>query len=191
VTASPVHQGLSGPDWAVAFPDSRRVADLEPAFRSSTLRFFKALHDAGATLNVRATRRPPQQAYLRHWAWAIAIGSHDPRGVPPMRGVDIEWWHGDLRESRRAAQELLEAFQSDQLAVAPALCTKATRGLTLEFGAGWAGKLNVRLAGGSKCQLSSRPRDETNSKLAEVAAGYGVARTGTAWSPRADWTGDD
>lgn len=188
---SAAHPRLSGPHWAAAFPDSRRLADLEPEFRRRALKFLKALRDAGATLNVRATRRPAQQAYLRHWAWAIAMGGQDPRGVPPIRGADIEWWHGDIPTSRRAAQELLEALQIGSFAVAPALCTGATRGLVLTFRAVWTGSLSIQQAQGDTRQVGSPPRDETHPGLAQVAAGYGVARTGLAWSPVADWADHD
>ncbi len=179
---------LSGAAWATAFPDSRRVADLEPRTRQRVRRFLRALHEAGARLQVTATRRPPQQAYLRHWAWAIAVGGQDPRGVPPMRGVDIEWWHGNLAASRQAAREMTAAFGDDSLAAAPALCSAATCGRTIAFRAAWSGKLGIRQAGGGISEVSSGPRDETHPGLRAVAAGFGLTADGPAWSPTGEAT---
>jgi len=85
----------SGLPWCARFPGSKSVSDLAEPFRSSVQRFLGALH-AGtppATVAINATVRPPERAYLMHYAWLIAHGQIAPNAVPPMRGVDIVWNH--------------------------------------------------------------------------------------------------
>jgi hypothetical protein len=97
-----------------------------------------------------------------------------------MRGVDIEWWHGDHRVSRRAARDLLDAF-GDVGTIGPALCTEASRGRSLVFSAVWTGSLDVRQVAGGIRSVNSAPRDETHPELTEVGAGYGVGHRGESW----------
>jgi hypothetical protein len=84
---------LSGAQWAGQFPTSTSLTDLEAGFRASLGRFLTALTAAGASYSVSATLRPPERAYLMHWSWRIAREHYDPRQVPAMAGVDIQWAH--------------------------------------------------------------------------------------------------
>jgi len=87
----------SGLQWCVRFPGSRSVNDLALPFRNSVVAFLGALHaaDPAATIIINATLRPPQRAYLMHYAWLIAHHQINPAAVPTLDGVDIIWAHPD------------------------------------------------------------------------------------------------
>ena len=101
---------LSGSQWCARFPGSRSVNDLAVPFRNSVVAFLSALHaaDPPATVVVNATLRPPQRAYLMHYAWLIAHGQIRPGAVPPVDGVDIIWDHPDAIS---AAQAMVDTYR--------------------------------------------------------------------------------
>ena len=107
---SPATRELSGAVWVQHFPGSKSPDDLKGSFKTAAKAFLTALSDAGASVTISATFRPPERAYLMHYAWAIAHGEISPRDVPPMAGVDIEWVHSSGAGSRAAAQEMVEAY---------------------------------------------------------------------------------
>src|SRR5918999_1625190 len=96
----------SGIEWISKFPGSRSIDDLEPVFRRRVKRFIYALKQAGAAVRISSTFRPPERAYLMHWSWKIVKQNYDPRLTPPMKNVNISWWHGDITKSKKAAQEM-------------------------------------------------------------------------------------
>ena len=55
---------LSGPKWVKRFPTSRSPTDLSPEFRRQCQAFLNALAVANATVDIAATLRPPERAYL-------------------------------------------------------------------------------------------------------------------------------
>lgn len=81
---------LSGPAWIAQFPGSKRVDDLVEPFRTHVESFLTALRDAGAEVEIAATLRPPQRAYLMHHSFLVAKGQMEPDAVPAMAGVDID-----------------------------------------------------------------------------------------------------
>lgn len=102
---------LSGASWVSRFPTSTSVEDLDPAFRSAVTQFIDAINAAGGRVRVSATYRPAERAYLMHFAWDVANGLCSPSAVPAMVGVDIQWDHGDDAASKKAAQEMVRAYQ--------------------------------------------------------------------------------
>jgi hypothetical protein len=101
---------LSGPEWCSEFPTSTSVDDLADPFRRCVVRFLNALRDAGAQVEISATYRPPERAYLMHYAAMIGQGQ-DPAVIPPMAGVDIEWCHGgDINAARAAAEAMTKRY---------------------------------------------------------------------------------
>jgi hypothetical protein len=133
--ASPaVTKELSGPKWVSKFPTSNSVNDLSPGFKSSVVAFLKAITDAGGTVHIAVTYRPPERAYLMHWAWEIVHGNVQPSAVPAKAGVDIEWDHGDDQASIKAAQEMVTAFQLDTKSkYVPALESNHTKGKAIDM----------------------------------------------------------
>src|SRR5205085_2069833 len=94
----------SGAIWVQRFPGSTSVGDLEPAFQSNVNRFLAALRAAGASLRINSTFRPPERAYMMHFAWSIVRGLVASNQVPAMPGVSIIWDHGDAAASKQGAQ---------------------------------------------------------------------------------------
>ena len=78
----------SGVVWVERFPTSGSTATLVDGFRQKCEAFLAALADAGATVNINATLRPPERAYLMHWSFVINAGEVEPDDVPPHAGVE-------------------------------------------------------------------------------------------------------
>ncbi|WER21134.1 hypothetical protein P2E05_13620 [Providencia stuartii] len=101
----------SGVHWVSRFPTSVDVNDLTPDFSSSVTRFIQAIRDAGGNVRISATFRPPERAYLMHYAYAISRENFDPSKVPEKEGVNIDWTHnGDLASAKKAAQQMDRAY---------------------------------------------------------------------------------
>lgn len=101
---------LSGSAWVARFPTGTSTDDLTPAFRDAANNFIAAIHAAGGSVDISATYRPPERAYLMHYAWDIDKGTIQPGRVPAMGGVDIEWDHGSKAKSVNAAKAMVRAY---------------------------------------------------------------------------------
>src|SRR5579885_1032370 len=102
---------VSGAEWCSRFPTSTRIEDLDGAFRGCVARFVDALREAGASVVIADTYRPPERCYLMHYAWMIANAGQDPELIPPMQGVDIDWAHGgDVVAARYAADAMVSVY---------------------------------------------------------------------------------
>ena len=170
---------LSGPPWIARFPTSVNVHDLAPAFRGNVTRFLAALRAAGANVDINATLRPPQRAYLMHYSWRIARELLDPATVPAMAGVDIQWLHRTPRNqpnpaaSRQAAEQMVRGYE---LVVRPALQSRHTQGLAIDVDIAWQGTLSIGNASGQDVNIDNAPRNGGNTRLQAVGATYGVIK---------------
>ena len=163
----------SGSKWVAKFPTSKKISDLKGSFAGNMASFAKALIAAKATVNVSATYRPPERAYLMHYAYAIAKGL-DPKKVPKMQGVDIDWSHnGDAKAAKKGAAEMVSAYK---IVHKPALKSRHTEGLAIDMDVSWSGDLKIKDASGKEVTISSSPRTGMNTELAEVGASYGVKK---------------
>jgi hypothetical protein len=165
---------LSGPVWVPRFPTSTDLGTLEAGFQANVRRFIKALEDAGARVNVTATRRPVERAYLMHFAFLIARQNIDPSTVPKKAGVNILWVHPTPAESRQAAQQMCDGYGINNLGVAPALASRHTQDRAIDMTISWTGTLTIRQANGTTTAIASKPRDGTNAALITVGKTYGV-----------------
>jgi hypothetical protein len=179
--ASPSLRPLaSGTPWIARFATSTQVCDCAEPFRSKLTGFIAALRAAGASVNVAATLRPAQRAYLMHWCWCIAKAKVDPRTVPALDGVAITWAHlddqggYDADASRAAAQAMANAYGMQHLSVAPALGSKHISGTAVDMAIAWAGALTINNQDGTSVTITSLPRMGMNSDLKKVGATYGV-----------------
>lgn len=86
---------VSGLPWVARFPTSKSLSDLTATFSSAVSRFIAAITAAGGSATISATYRPPERAYLMHYAWAIAKEGAAPTSVEAMAGVNIDWAHLD------------------------------------------------------------------------------------------------
>ncbi len=165
---------LSGAIWVQRFPGSTSVNDLEPTFRNNVNRFLAALRAAGAGLRITSTFRPPERAYMMHFAWSIVRGLIAPNQVPAKPGVAIIWDHGDAAASRRGAQQMVDGFGLGQLNVAPALNSRHTERKALDVKIAWNGALTIKRADGQAVAITSEPRNGINPDLIKVGATYNV-----------------
>jgi hypothetical protein len=177
---------VSGKDWVKKFPTSNSVEDLEADFRAKVKDFVAALKRAKADIDISATVRPPQRAYLMHFCWTINKKIDDPANVPPFKpgpgqdAVDIQWLHKkssgapDLAASRAAAAEMVAAYGMTRLKVAPALKSNHIAGKALDMSVSWTKTLTIENKSGKTIEIKSSPRDSTNPDLIAVAKTYGV-----------------
>ena len=163
---------LSGPHWYNFFPTSRSTSDLASPFRQRVQAFQKALMDAGAQVIVSATYRPPERAYLMHYAARIDRGEIAPEDVPSMAGVDIDWVHYTNAGSLRAAAQMIDIYGIGGNPVA--LQSLHTQRLAIDWNVTWQGTLKIKDGDGRIVQIGA-PRDSSNNTtLFDVGASYGV-----------------
>lgn len=91
---------LSGADWCARFPGSSSTDDLDGDFKTGVKLFISALKQAGSSVSIAATYRPPARAYLMHWSWMIANGKSEAADVPAKAGENINWDHGNADASK-------------------------------------------------------------------------------------------
>lgn len=101
---------LSGRAWVGRFPSSADVEDLVEPFRGNVKRFLAALAAAGIAVDIAATYRPRERAYLMHYSYKIAHKLVAPEDVEHIPSVPIEWVHPSEAESIRAAAEMVRAY---------------------------------------------------------------------------------
>lgn len=181
---------VSGAVWVGRFPGSTSVSDLEPVFRSNVSRFLAALGTAGAALRINSTFRPPERAYMMHFAWRIVRGQVAPRDVPAFPGVAINWDHGDAAASLRGAQAMVDGFGLGHLRVAPARNSRHTERKAIDVKIAWNGTLTIRRADGSPVAIASEPRNGINPALMAVGATYNVIHFSRPASDVPHWSTD-
>jgi peptidoglycan hydrolase-like protein with peptidoglycan-binding domain len=163
---------LSGPYWINAFPTSRSISSLASPFRERAQAFQTALIDAGAQTIIAATYRPPERAYLMHYAARLDRGEINPEAVPPMDGVDIDWVHYTRAGSIQAAQQMVDGYGIGGNPVA--LQSLHTRRLAIDWNITWDSTLRIKDGQGRLVGIGA-PRDGSrNPALFEVGASYGV-----------------
>ena len=186
----------SGRAWVARFPTSASVADCAQPFRDNLNAFIAALVAAGASVNIAATLRPPQRAYLMHWCWSIVKQKTDPHAIPPLDGVAIAWVHVDARgnfdpiASVAAAEDMVEAYGMQALNVAPALKSNHISGTAVDMAISWSGTLTINKRDGSAVQIDSLPRSGMNPDLKTVGASYGVIKFVGGASDMPHWSAD-
>jgi hypothetical protein len=164
----PTAPELTGRQWTLRFPTSRDITDLDPAFGREASTFLDALKAAGARVDISATYRPKERAYLMHWAWEISKGHVDPAKVSPMPGVAISWDHGSLAKSRAAANEMVVA---SQMAFTAALNSRHTEKRAIDMTISWSGTLSIKKKDGTTVNISTQPRNGGNPQLIAVGGG--------------------
>lgn len=174
---------LSGPHWRERFPDSKSTKDLTPKFGPAVDRFLAALRSAGAHVSIGSTYRPPERAYLMHYAWQIARKRLDPARVPKMDGVKICWVHPDPQASRKAAEDMVDAYN---IVYQPSLKSLHTQRRAIDMTITWQGTLEIKDGKGKVVTIDSEPRNGgDNKELWAVGKSYKVrklAKDAPHWS---------
>ncbi|NJR50493.1 MAG: peptidoglycan-binding protein [Leptolyngbyaceae cyanobacterium CSU_1_3] len=163
---------LSGAQWVRFFPASREIADLASPFRQRVQLFEKALRDAGATIEITNTFRPPERAYMMHYCVSINNRDIAPESVPPMSGIDIDWVHYTNAGSLQAARQMVEAFGIGSNPAA--LRSRHTQALAIDWLIDWQGTLNIRNGSGRVVSIGSPRNGNDNPQLWVVGESYGV-----------------
>lgn len=155
--------------WCERWPTSKNLNDLDERFRNGLVPFIAAIQDAGATIDIEATRRPEQRAWLMHYACLVS-GYTDKNGihhiiedlttVPKRADIDIEW-------TREGAKEMVDTYGI----VYPAtLDSEHIRGLAVDMKIKFAGAIIVKDARGVPHKITKQ------EDLWPVGASYGVIK---------------
>ena len=162
---------LSGKDWwqenQRRYPNSREIDDLEPGFRSRVEDFLGSLRNVGANVSVNSTRRNATRAYLMHYSWKVAYGEIDPGEVPKRAGVNIEWDHGELEASRKAAEEMVKLFNMAHIA---SLTSNHIAGKAIDMDIKWKGELVLTRPAPLLTRIEGNPRSGQNRQLHDIGA---------------------
>jgi hypothetical protein len=181
---------LSGSAWCAQFPTSTSVSDLEADFGGKVQKFIDALTAAGVTPSISATKRPSNRAFLMHWSWRIVKENYDAQTVPAREGVKINWWHGDAEKSKKAAQDMVDTYQTGGGKQAPSLTSRHIEGKAIDMDTNWAGELKIKDATGKETTITSEPRTGANADLIKVGATYGVIHFTNAANDVPHWSTD-
>ena len=175
-----VKSGIFWVTWANAHAqNSSKIEHLVEPFRSQAIAFIKALHDAGATVAVTATKRSVRRAYLFHWSWKIALGKCKASDATAIAGVNIQWDHGNDAASATGANQMVTGFG---LAVppksinAPALTSNHITGHAIDMDITWTGTINVKDKLGKTTAIAFNGDVNGNKALHGVGASYGVKK---------------
>lgn len=174
----------SGKEWVTwantHAKNSKDINKLTNPFKDNAIAFKKSLEDAGATVRVFATKRSAKRAYLFHWSWKIALKKCKPSDATAMKGVDIEWDHGDDKKSIAAADEMVKGFGlavPPKSKVAPSLNSNHIRGKAIDMTIKWQKKIKVKKKGVTKkVEITYLPNVNINFKLHEIGKSYGVIK---------------
>ena len=160
---------LSGTDWwrknQARYPNSNDIDDLEPGFRSNVEDFVGSLRNAGASVVVKSTRRDPTRAFLMHYSWQVAYGEIAPSEVPARSGVDIQWDHGNIDDSKKGAMEMVRLFGMAHIA---ALMSNHIRGKAIDMTITWRGTLELTRPAPLLVRIESNPRSGQNRELHDI-----------------------
>ena len=182
----------SGASWVDRFPVSDDPHHLDSNFRSFWTSFRSVVETAGANVEILATRKPLERAYLMHWAWRIAKENYDPRRVPYMEGVNIRWWHGDIKTSQAAAWEMVHGYEIGDKEEPPPLASPYTEGKVIATRITWSGDLTIYRDQPTEQIITEGPHDATNPELIELAETYRLVHLLTVEdSDEVHWTTEE
>lgn len=182
---------LSGEQWVTRFPTSKSIDKCVEPFKAGLTSFKAALDAAGATVDISATFRPLERAYLMHWSWMIVKKSGtDPKRIPGMEGVNIEWDHGDNKKSTQAAQNMVDGYTMQNLLRPPALNTRHSEGKAVDMSITWTGDLAIKNKDGATTKITSDPKTGMNADLKTVGATYGVMKFVGGDADKPHWSTD-
>ncbi len=158
----------SGVQWCGRFPTSNALTDLVQPFQDNVVAFIAALRAAGASVEISATYRPAERAYLMHWCWQIATGAVAPADVPPIAGVDIDWTHDGNMEAARTAAILMKHEYG--MAHVAELISRHTQRRAIDMTIRFQGAIQVRTRHGTLAAAACL------TDLIAVGRSYGVIK---------------
>jgi len=162
--------------------NSKDLKQLEVPFKDNAIAFINALEAAGATVKISSTKRDKKRAYLFHWSWKISLSKSKPGDAGKMDGVDIEWDHDDLEKSIQGAKEMVSGFGlavPPSSNVAPSLTSNHINGLAMDITITWKDTIEIAKKDLTKVKVEFMTNVNSNTKLHEVGASYGVKKLTT------------
>lgn len=159
--------------------NSTNIIDLDASFKANVNEFFKALTDAGASLDVSTTQRSAKRAYLFHWCWKIYLGKCKPSDATKMQDVDIEWDHGDLKKSKAGAHEMVAGFGlavPPKSILAPSLTSNHIEGKAIDVDITWTGQIKVKKKDNTEVSVTYMANANANTVLHSIGASYSVIK---------------
>jgi hypothetical protein len=185
-----VQKQLSGPSWVT--PPDRNTSSLTPTFQTACDEFISAIRNAGGDVDIAATYRTKERAYLMHYAWDISKNNIDPESVPSMKGVNIEWVHRDangqkdLDQSKSMAAQMVKMYA---MAAQAKLDTRHTERRAIDMTISWTGDLVIENKDKTIVTITSEPKSGMNSDLIAVGETYGVIKANFKGDPP-HWSDD-
>jgi hypothetical protein len=165
---------ISGPRWCARFATSTSLDDLLPDFGDRVRAFLSRLRQGGAKVQVAATWRPPERAYLMHWCCMVGASGQDAAAVPHMPGVDIDWTHGgDGAAARAAARQMMARYL---IRFPAALVSRHTQRRAIDMNISWKGALRITDFDGHTHVIDAPPRTGSNPGLIGVGESFGVIK---------------
>ena len=180
----------SGVQWVAKFPTSVKTSDLANPFRTNFEAFQQAMKNAGITVKITASLRPPERAYLMHYSWMIVNGQIKPADVPPLpalRGANIIWNHA---HAMKGAQEMVDGYGIGGLLVPPSLKSRHIEGRAIDTVLSWDGDISVQAKDGLFKDIIGTSRNATHPGLIAAGATYGVIHFKPASSDKVHWSDD-
>ena len=175
-----VKSGTYWVNWANSHAQNSESLDsLEAIFKGHVQLFKAALEAAGAKVDIKATQRHPDRAYLFHWCWLVGLGKIKPSEAKPRLSVPIIWDHGDVKSSIAGASEMIKGFGlavPPHSKLAPALNSNHIAGKAVDMDITWSGTIAVTQKDGKKVQVTYMSDPNSNSKLHAVGASYSVIK---------------
>ncbi|MES2160522.1 MAG: hypothetical protein V4476_05155 [Pseudomonadota bacterium] len=113
---------------------------------------------------------------------------YDPKKVPSMQGVNINWDHGTKEESVKAARDMTSALDIQTLQTKPALRSQHNAGLAIDMNISWEKTVEIKDASGAIVKINTSPRTGMNKQLIEVARTYGVKKYSGAGRDFPHWS---
>ncbi len=162
---------LSGKEWVDFKRASSSLDDLASPFRQNAQAFVKAVQDAGATVKINNTLRPPERVHLMHYSYRIAAEGLAPQSVPTMPGVNIDWVHYTPELSVKMAQEMVDAYD---IAFRPALRSNHTIGCAIDCEIDWTKTLNIKDGNGSIVEIAGPGEGYSSEDLWAIGETYEV-----------------
>lgn len=156
----------AGRYWTEQYPTGRTTGSLEEPFQTSVEKMITALEAGGADVDIAATRRPRERAYLMRGAWDIVNEGVDPADVPAFPGIDIEW-------TREGAAEMVAIYR---LAYRPSLTSRHIEGKAIDMSITWKGLITVTDARGVRQTLDWSKLADRTTRLYAFGATFGVKK---------------
>lgn len=168
----------AGVIWVSRFPGSKDILDLAPPFRGDVQNLLQRLIEGRASVDVEATWRPEERAWLMHYACWVAGFTKDGQffqmessEVPAHSNIDIDWTcGGDRSTAIEAAKQMVAAYG---IVFPASLTSNHIKRLAIDWKVRIANGATIRDAQGHPFSFSGAA-DQTDKRFHAIARTFGV-----------------